>query len=177
VTHNRSKSYGLGLSNAFDQAMINRRSLQNLPGHNGFYAPQVLPRRESLDFVPGHNRYPDGAPVVASSEDMRIFSNDGAAGYHRHVSPSQSPLQSSYGGHVRASSDMGAPTASPMSVGSAIVSVGTEITMLALQLVSQFVILTEGDSTPGSRHVFWSGSSPAFSFGRRPLSSIAWRTH
>jgi len=160
LAHNRSNSYGLGLSSTFDQAVINRRSShQSLPGQNsGFYGQQVLPRRESLDFVPGHSRYPDGGPVVASNEDMRVFSNDGGAAYHRHVSPSQSPLPSSYGGHIRASSDMGAATASPMSVGSAIVSARTGITFAHVAASSHTLSLLQR-GVPHQAHDMYPGQS------------------
>lgn len=95
-----------------------RSSLQAIPGVTpGFYGQaHNVHRRESLDFVPGHNRYPDGVPVVASNEEMRVYTAGEGAGY-RHVSPAQSPLHSRYGHHSRHPSDMGnsALSSSPMS--------------------------------------------------------------
>eukprot|EP00934_Nitzschia_sp_Nitz4_P000177 Nitzschia sp. Nitz4//scaffold46_size129759//35068//37423//NITZ4_003492-RA/size129759-augustus-gene-0.18-mRNA-1//-1//CDS//3329552568//177//frame0 len=72
-----------------------RSSLQGIPGAPGFYGQSHghnVHRRESLDFVPGHNRYPDGVPVVASNEEMRMYGGQG-----RMSSSSQSPLHSQYG--------------------------------------------------------------------------------
>jgi len=87
-----------------------RSSMHNIaPASNDFYAPpRNVHRRESLDFVPGHNRYPDGVPVVASSQEMRVYMND-----DRYRGPT-------YGGghHRNPSADMGssALSSSPASV-------------------------------------------------------------
>lgn len=96
-----------------------RSSLQAIPGSNpGFYGQALnIHRRESLDFVPGHNRYPDGIPVVATNEEMRIYATPEERGGFRPdrmVSPSHSPLHVQYSSHhSRHHSDMS------MSVGSA----------------------------------------------------------
>lgn len=69
-------------------------------------------RRESLDFVPGHNRHPEGVPVMAPNEDMRMYVAEERNSYRgeRIVSPALSPLHTHYGGgsHSRHPSDMGA---------------------------------------------------------------------
>jgi hypothetical protein len=110
-----------------------RGSFQTAPtGNSGFYN-QELHRRTSLDFLPGqNNRYNDsgGAPVVASNEEMRVFAPDmdrmvgnNFNRQDRLVSPSHSPLHSTYGSHgshSRHPSDMGnaSMSSSPMSLGS-----------------------------------------------------------
>jgi hypothetical protein len=108
-----------------------RSSLQTMPNASpGFYGQGPnLPRRESLDFGPGHSRYSESVPVVATSEEMRIFTNSeidraGNNNYPRHermVSPAHSPLHINYGSHSRHPSDMGnsSMSSSPMSLGSA----------------------------------------------------------
>lgn len=78
-----------------------RTSLQTIPGSNpGFYVQSHnIHRRESLDFVPGHNRYPDGVPVVASNEEMRMYMNADDRNPYRNdrmVSPGHSPLHAHY---------------------------------------------------------------------------------
>lgn len=105
-----------------------RTSHQSVAGTNpAFYGPNHnLHRRESLDFVPGHNRYPDGVPIVASNEEMRMFMASEDRNSYRHLmSPAQSPLHAHYGGgHTRHPSDMGGSTlsSSPASSSSGMVS-------------------------------------------------------
>ena len=131
MSHPRSLSMGHGVSNMNHEGghvhAQRRSSMHALPSAtSGFYPQhQPIPRRESLDFVPGHgNRFADQAPVIASNEEMRMFTNaDGANSYGRHdrmVSPSHSPLHVNYGSHSRHPSDVGgnAMASSPMSIGS-----------------------------------------------------------
>jgi hypothetical protein len=134
--------YGQGRSNSMQHGSAGydggpavhtqrRSSLHALPSTGSGYYGQNMQRRESLDFVPGHYRYPEGVPVVASNEEMRIFTNsDNERGggnnypHQRHerlVSPAHSPLHPIYGGHhSRHPSDAGssAMSSSPMSMGS-----------------------------------------------------------
>lgn len=106
--------------------LLRQSSMQALPssGGSGYFGHNQLNnhhRRESLDFVPGHTRYHDSAPVIASSEDMRIFMNSdyeraGQSNFPRHermVSPGHSPLHQQYGCHSRHLND----SLSPMSLG------------------------------------------------------------
>lgn len=91
-----------------------RSSLHNTPQTNAdMYGHTMhMHRRESLDFVPGHNRYPDGVPVVASNQEMRMYMND---------DPYRNDRGMGYGGHHRnPSSDMGSSTlsSSPASMNS-----------------------------------------------------------
>jgi hypothetical protein len=101
----------------FDHAQVSsqrRPSMHNIPDTSpDFYGhTSSMHRRESLDFVPGHNRYPDGVPVVASTQEMRLYMND-----DRYRSD-RGPI---YGHHRNPSSDMGSSTlsSSPTSLSSA----------------------------------------------------------
>jgi hypothetical protein len=104
------------------QVMNQRRSsLQSVPGPGYYGQTPNVHRRESLDFVPGHNRYPDGVPVVASNEEMRMYMPADDRGSYRNdrMVP---PGHVHYGGshHSRHRSDMGASTlsSSPASLSS-----------------------------------------------------------
>lgn len=135
MTNSQPSSGSLGSRNGSNHSQGQRRgSFQAAPtGNAGFYN-QDLHRRNSLDFVPGQNRYnndPGGAPVVASNEEMRVFAPDmdrmvgnNFNRQDRLVSPSHSPLHTTYGSHgshSRHPSDMGnaSMSSSPMSLGSA----------------------------------------------------------
>jgi hypothetical protein len=117
-----------------------RSSLPTAPnGTNNYYnsgGGPSLQRRDAPEFIPGQSgRYNnDGSvPVVASNEEMRMFSNNnldqdrmggGGSNFNRHerlVSPGHSPLHQTYGSHSRNPSDMGSSVGmghSPMSLGS-----------------------------------------------------------
>jgi hypothetical protein len=144
-----------------------RGSFQAAPtGTSGFF-PQDLHRHNSLDFVPGQHRYNDsgGAPVVASNEEMRVFAPDmdrmvgnNFNRQDRLVSPSHSPLHTTYGSHgshSRHPSDMGNTTisSSPMSLGSggAVSSTGRNSFSLVSSIFSRrFVHFTERHARPRS---------------------------
>lgn len=73
-----------------------------------------LYRRNSLQLPPnGSGYYGQAGPIIASKEDMRMFSNSeyerggqsGFPGHERIVSPGVSPLQTHYGSHSRQVSD------------------------------------------------------------------------
>lgn len=121
------------IQNSFEITPIRsqrRSSLQAMP--NEFDAPPIHHRRASLqapnsNAMYGQSRYAEGGnPIVASSEEMRMFSGseNERMGYPRHgermVTPAHSPLHTNYGTHNRHPSDMGSSTmsSSPMSLGS-----------------------------------------------------------
>jgi hypothetical protein len=114
-----------------------RSSLHNIQGSSNDVYGTTAHRRESLDFVPGHNRYPDGVPVVASSQEMRLYMND-----DRYRSD-RGPV---YGGnhHRNPSSDMGssALSSSPASLNSAGLVCRTQCHLpVHINAFSQFVVL------------------------------------
>lgn len=132
MSHPGSYHQGLDVSN------LRRSSMTNVSGGSSFFGGQPnnphIHRRESLDFVPGHNRhYDSGTPIIASTEELRMFGIGGheADRYstspfvrqERHVSPSQSPLHVTYSGsHSRNTSDGNTTmSASPGSLGSSLV--------------------------------------------------------
>jgi hypothetical protein len=96
---------------------LHRRNLSQQPpgvGGSGFYGSQNNP-----NFGSGHSRYPEPAPIIASSDEMRMYmTQDYDRNMHeRLVSPGHSPLHTHYGSHTRNHSDS-LNSSSPMSLGS-----------------------------------------------------------
>ena len=168
-----------------------RSSLQvNPTGNLGFYGGQGHPqgmhsnlqRRDHLDFVPGQSRFNEsGVPVVASSDELRIFSHPGEGermgnnNFPRHermVSPAHSPLHVNYGSHSRNPSDLGSTTmsSSPMSLGSSgVVSLSLHLCdVLSFRFCSHCDCGKEGCSWPDSRNLcngLSRQSPPCYFFG------------
>ncbi len=132
VQRSMSMSHPGSYTQGFEVSNPRRSSMTSFFGAQPNYP--VIHRRESLDFVPGHNRnYDSGTPIIASSEELRMFGIGGHESdrygtspfvrQERHVSPSQSPLHVTYSGsHSRNTSDGGTTmSASPGSMASSVV--------------------------------------------------------